>query len=132
VSWPEFAELPPLRPEPARPWATQRLVAAFWEGWLAAWHGFSGCLSFIASKSFGCQGEYAGLLVIPALAPQAAGEATRTIWLSSSHASAHGTNPAQRRDGWPQGVPAASMRRATSTWPPGAKAIIPRRNRWRR
>ena len=64
------------------------------EAWLAEITGFA---AVSLQPNAGSQGEYAGLLVIRALPRERAARPTATS--ASSRSRAHGTNPAQRRDG---------------------------------
>jgi len=109
VSWPEFGGLHPFAPaEQTRGY--QKLFRDL-EAGLAEITGFAACRS---SRTPASQGEYAGLLVIRAY-HESRGQGHRNACLIPT--SAHGTNPASRRDVRLHRLPSRATPTATSTSP---------------
>ncbi len=95
VTWPEFSRMHPFAP--ADQTEGYRQICAELEKALCEITGFAGVS---LQPNSGAQGEFAGLLVIRAY-HQSRGEGARDVVLIP--ASAHGTNPGERRHGRLQG-----------------------------
>ena len=87
ITWPEFADVAPVRPRRARPSATATMIRQL-ERMLVAITGYD---AVSLQPNAGSQGELAGLLAIRAY-HRSRGDEQRTVCLIPS--SAHGTNAA--------------------------------------